>query len=131
MWGGPIFLALLPPFKPISSDTIASITKKELQKFGISSEFWGPHSTRGAGVGLLKRLGLTSEEVCEIGKWKSVEAFTAHYQRLGAQETLEKKLGECLAGGVRSQTSPRGSAEHEVSRTPPRRTEWGGKWHLE
>ena len=67
-------------------------------------------------VGLLKKLGLSAEEVCEIGKWKSVDAFCSHYQRLGAQETLETKLTLDLAEkrGVHSQTSHRGSAEPEV-----------------
>ena len=76
----------------------------------------------------MRKLGLSADEVCEIGKWKGVEAFAAHYQRLGAQENLEDKVLHALASkGVHSQTSPRGSAEHEVSRTPPRRTERGGR----
>jgi hypothetical protein len=127
--GGPVLLSLQPPFKPISADTVGSITKNFLEDFGISSKIWGPHSTRGAGVSLMKRLGLSAEEVCEIGKWKSVDAFCAHYQRLGAQETLETKLCLALAEkvGVHSQTSHRGSAEPEVSRTPPSNSERGGR----
>ena len=126
--GGPVLLTLKPPFKPILADTVASITNFFLEKFGISSKIWGPHSTRGAGVGFMRKLGLSADEVCEIGKWKGVEAFAAHYQRLGAQEKLEDKVLHALAPpGVHSQTSPRGSAEHEVSRTPPRRTERGGR----
>jgi hypothetical protein len=81
--GGELLLSLNPPYKPLSSDTIASITKNVLESFNIPSKFWGAHSTRGAGVGLMKRLGLSGEQVCEIGKWKGVEAFVAHYQILG------------------------------------------------
>ena len=127
--GGPVLLALKPPYQPISADTVGSITKNFLEQFGISSQIWGPHSTRGAGVGLMRKLGLSAEEVCEIGKWKSVDAFCAHYQRLGAQETLETKLCLALAvkGGVHSQTSHWGSAEPEVSRTPPSQRERGGR----
>jgi hypothetical protein len=126
--GGPVLLSLIPPFKPITADTVGSITKKVLERFGISTKIWGAHSTRGAGVGLMRRLGLTADEVCEIGKWKAVDAFCAHYQRLGAQERLEQKLlGSLSTGGVHSRTSPGGSAEPEVSRTPPRRTERGGR----
>ena len=43
-------------------------TKKLLTKHGIDTSEWKAHSTRGAGVLLYKNLGLTSEEVCEIGK---------------------------------------------------------------
>ena len=126
--GGPVLLSLSPPYGPLTADTVGSITKIFLQDMGISPQVWGPHSTRGAGVGLMKRLGLSSDEVCEIGKWKGVEAFTAHYQRLGAQQVLEEKLTEALAGdGVHSLTSHRGSAEPEVSRTPPRATDRGGR----
>ena len=50
--GGPVLLSLKPPYKPISADTVGSITKNFLSHFGISSSLYGPHSTRGAGVGL-------------------------------------------------------------------------------
>jgi hypothetical protein len=109
--------------------TIGSITKNFLQQFGISTQVWGPHSTRGAGVGLMKKLGLSADEVCEIGKWKSVDAFCAHYQRLGAQEKLEENLNLALAceSGVHSQTSHRGSAEPDLSRTPLSPGDRGGR----
>jgi hypothetical protein len=126
--GGFLLLSLKPPYRPISADTVGSITKKALQAWGVPSQFWGPHSTRGAGVGFLKSLGLSGEEVCEIGKWKSVEAFCAHYQRLGAQEKLGAKMQSFLANiFVHSQTSLGGRAEPEVSRTPPRQTDRGGR----
>jgi hypothetical protein len=125
--GGPVLLTLKAPFRPLKADSVASVTKGFLESHGVCSSVWGPHSTRGAGVGLLKRLGLTAEEVCEIGQWKNVEAFTAHYQRLGAQARLEEKLGTAL-GGSAQLTSHRGSAEPEVSRTPPRSSsERGGR----
>ena len=121
--GGPLLLALHPPFKPIASDTIASITKRILKSHGISPQFWGAHSTRGAGVNLMNSLGLSADEVCEIGKWKGVEAFTQHYKRLGAQSKLETTLSAL----VHNRTSLGQSAEPEVSRTPPRFTDRGGR----
>jgi len=94
--GGPLLLTLKAPFRPIKSDTIGSVTKNFLENFGIPSRVWGPHSTRGAGVKLMRGLGLSADEVCEIGKWRHVQAFAAHYQRLGAQEILEKRLNLAL-----------------------------------
>ena len=76
--------------RPLSSNAINSITKKLLQNFGIPIAHWKAHSTRGAGVLLYKKLGLNSEEVCEIGQWKNPQAFTAHYLRLGAIEKAKK-----------------------------------------
>jgi hypothetical protein len=52
----------------------------------------GPHSTRGAGVSLYKELSLSSEMVCEIGRWKNQGAFTNHYLRLGAAGIAAEKL---------------------------------------
>ena len=121
--GGPLLLTLKPPFKGLSADAVGSVTRGALEFFGVPSSVWGPHSTRGAGVGLMKKLGLSAEEVCEIGQWKGVQAFVAHYQRLGAQETLQ----ENLAALVHSRTSLGRSAEPEVSRTPPRQTDRGGR----
>ena len=118
-------MALKPPFKPLTADTIGSLTKNALEEFGIPSKIFGAHSTRGAGVNFMKKLGLSSDEVCEIGKWKNVGAFSTHYQRLGAQNSLEKALSENFFGA--QSTSLGGCAEPEVSRTPPRRTERGGR----
>jgi len=84
--GGPVLLGLNPPFRPLTADAIGSVTKKALEKYGVDVKFFGAHSTRGAGVSLMKRLGLEGEQVCEIGKWKSVQAFTSHYQRLSSHE---------------------------------------------
>ena len=54
----------------------------------------------------MKRLGLEGEQVCEIGRWKNVQAFTSHYQRLGSHEVLQRNLVTAL-DGVHSGTSPR------------------------
>ena len=77
--GSLLLRQLVPPFSPLAANTLGSITKKILAKFGVATDFWGPHSTRGAGVFLYKELGLSSEEFCEIVKWKNTGAFTAHY----------------------------------------------------
>ena len=92
--GGPLLLSLQAPWRPLSSDTVAIVTKRAMKLFGIPSHIWGAHSTRGAGVGLMRKLGLSADDVCEKGKWKIVGAFFAHYQRLGAQKIMEEKLND-------------------------------------
>jgi len=69
-----VLIALNAPYRALSSDRVGSITKEVLAKYGIPPH-WGPHSTRGAGVSFYKHLGLSSEQVCEIGRWKNTEAF--------------------------------------------------------
>ena len=61
---------------------------------------------------MFKTLGLTSEEVCEVGKWKNVSAFTSHYLRLGASHTVGDKIHSMLHN-----VSPLGSADPDVNRT--------------
>jgi hypothetical protein len=63
-----------------------------LKKLGVPTGFWGPHSTRGAGVQFWKELGLSSEEVCHIGQWKNSEAFAKHYLRVGAHSLASEKV---------------------------------------
>ena len=70
-----VLITLKSPFKALKVDTIGSITKRILSKNGIPPQFWGAHSTRGAGVTMYKNLGLSSEQVCEIGQWKNSTAF--------------------------------------------------------
>ena len=69
---------------------------------------------------MLKKMGLTSEQVCAIGKWKNTTAFTQHYLRLDAVSTAQS-----LFNRVHS-VSPWGSAESDWSHTPGTRGEPGG-----
>ena len=70
---------------------------------------------------MYKKMGLNSDIVCEVGKWKNLGAFQAHYLRLNAAESA----GGALASFVHS-VSPEGSAEPDRSRTPARNPDGGG-----
>ena len=63
---------------------------------------------------MYKQIGLTSEEVCEIGKWKNTGAFTAHYLRVGATKRAAEKINNLIVHNV----SSRRSAEPDWSRSP-------------
>ena len=98
--GGPLLVQLQSPYKILKANSIASLTKCCLKDFGLDVRHWQPHSTRGAGVLMYKNLGLTSDEVCEIGKWKNPQAFAAHYLRLGAVKKASQKIQEQLVHNV-------------------------------
>ena len=119
--GGPLFVALQPPFKPLTANSLGSLTKKIMCKFGIPPE-WGPHSTRGAGVTFYKKAGLSSEEVCQLGQWRDVNSFTSHYLRIEASQ----RAGETVAELVHKSSLGR-SAEPELSRTPGNPGDPGGR----
>ena len=92
----PVLWSLFPPWKPLSANTIGSLTKKCLRRLGLDMELWGPHSTRGAAVGMYKRFQFSSEEVCELGRWKNAQAFQAHYLRLGVANTVQGRLANLV-----------------------------------
>ena len=116
-----VLRALYPPFKSLSSERIASLTKDLLKKFGIPVEFWGAHSTRGAAVQFYKKLGFSTEAVCHIGQWKNEQAFRHHYLRVGAHEEAKLKLSKIVHN-----VSQGFWAEHEGSHTPQTK-ERGGR----
>ena len=62
---------------------------------------------------MYKRMGLSSEQVCEIGKWKNVTAFTSHYLRLGASHFASDKISQLV-----HRVSPLGVAESDLTWTP-------------
>jgi hypothetical protein len=120
--GSLLLRGLRPPFAPLTSNSIGSLTRRMLHLLGLPPGAWGPHSTRGAGVLMYKTLGLSSEEVCEIGKWKNTGAFSSHYLRLGAPQ----QAGRRLERFVHSVSSGEG-AEPDKSRTPRNHGDLGGR----
>ena len=64
-----------PPHPPLKANRIGRVTRQLLQSCGLQTQFWQPHSTRGAGVKFYKSLGLSSEQICEIGRWKIQPLF--------------------------------------------------------
>ena len=47
-------------------------------------------------MAMYKGLGFTSEEVCELGKWKNVSAFTSHYLRLNSTDKVGSKISQMV-----------------------------------
>ena len=101
--------------KPLSANRINSLTRESMHEFGVDTAHWKPHSTRGAGVLHWKKMGLSQEEIQQLGQWKNFTAFQAHYLRLGVAEKAQK----LMKAGVHK-TSPGLSAESDWSRTPGR-----------
>jgi hypothetical protein len=111
--GSSVFRSLHPPFTALKANTLGSLTKQALTKLGVNTCVWKPHATRGAGVTMYKKMGLTSEQVCEIGKWKNVAAFSSHYLRLGATNIASHNISQLV-----HRVSPLGVAESDLTWTP-------------
>ena len=111
--GTNVFRSSVHPFLPLKANSIGSLTKRALAELGVDTSIWKPHSTRGAGVNMYKNLGMSSEQVCELGKWKNVAAFSSHYLRLGATNVASQKISELVHN-----VSPLGVAEPDLTWTP-------------
>ena len=120
--GSPLFISLQPPFLPLSSNSLSRITREMLSLFGVNSVLWKPHSTRGAGVSMFKNLGLTSEQVCELGAWKNSATFGQFYLRLNVAQNLHSFVEKLNVHKV----SPRNCAELDQTRTPETERDSGG-----
>ena len=123
--GTPLFRSLSPPYPPLTAKALGSITKCLLTAFGVPTQVYGPHSTRGAAVKMFKKLGMTSDQVAQLGKWKNLEAFSKHYLRVGAVGVAAEKLTGFVHRGV----SQGNCAEPEWSRTPCSDQGTGGSDH--
>ena len=74
------------------------------------------------GVGLFKELGLSSEQVCEIGAWKNSSTFHQHYLRLNSAKCLNQFVEKLSAHNV----SPGSWGELDQTRTPRTMRDLGG-----
>ena len=64
---------------------------------GIDTKVLQAHATRGAGLKLLRQLGVSVKHAAETGSWKNYEAFQAQYSSLGASDVctmLERVVTE-------------------------------------
>ena len=119
--GGPLFISLNPPYVKLTENSIARIIKKALEGIGMPLGAYGPHSTRGAGVKMYRKMGLSADIVCELGGWKNVEAFTKHYSRLNATISVGQVLSKKFVHKVPSCQS----AEHVWSQSPGKEPDQG------
>ena len=72
---------------------------------------------------MFKALGLPSEQVCALGKWKDSNAFSKHYLRLNTLNVASALLSTNL---VHRGVSPGESAEVDWSQTPGSPGDLGG-----
>ena len=75
-----LFVSLTQPQRPLSADTINSITTKFLKDHNLKG--FSAHSTRGAAVTALILLGVDPHVVCALGDWKNYDCFRVYYDRV-------------------------------------------------
>ena len=90
--GFALLIVLHRPYLPLPSDTIGSLTRRELQSLGVDTS----HTTRGAFVVFFCFLQLPTEVVAAVGQLENFQAFFKHYLRVGASGEARQALNEFL-----------------------------------
>lgn len=77
----PLFITYGTPHKPATKDTISRWIKNELQKAGIDTEIYKPHSCRAAAVSKAKQIGISLQDILNRGSWSSDSTFNKYYDK--------------------------------------------------
>ena len=92
-----LFLAVVPPHRPVSSSTIARWIKKSLERAGLEPTFF-PHSTRSAASTAAALSGLSTQEVMDRAGWSSLDTFCRYYFRPQSEFCAAKRFGDAVLG---------------------------------
>ena len=106
--GSPVFRALTPPHPPLKANSLGSLTKQALDALGVDTSVWKPHSTRGAGVTMFKRLVFPAERCAKSENGKmflpSPALISAWVRRIKVIKRCGKWCTKFHHCAVRSQT---------------------------
>ena len=76
-----LFLALIKPYKAVTSSTIAGWLKSLLEAAGIDTSVFNAHSVRGASSSTAANVGITTNEILKAADWSSESVFQKFYYK--------------------------------------------------
>ena len=76
-----LFLGLISPHDPVSSESISRWIKSVLSRSGIDTSIYAAHSTRGAASSAAVRAGVSIDTVLRAGNWSRQSTFERFYYR--------------------------------------------------
>ena len=76
-----LFIALIKPYNPVTSSTIARWIKSVLTKSGINTDIFKAHSTRSATVSAAAKAGITTNDILNAADWSSESVFHKFYYK--------------------------------------------------
>ena len=85
-----LFVSLKRPRKPLSADTINSMTTKWLHKQGLRD--FSAQSTRRAASSEMINKGQDPMVVCALGDWVCFNTFMKYYYRIRATQSIAQCL---------------------------------------
>ena len=83
-----LFIALIRPYRPVSSSTIARWIKSTLTKSGINTDIFKSHSVRSAAVSSAANAGVTISEIISAADWSNETVFQKFYYKPEAKNNF-------------------------------------------
>ena len=76
-----LFVALIAPFKQVTTSTVSRWIRKILHSAGVDTQVFGAHSARGAGASKALTSGASMDTILRSGKWSRESTFARFYKR--------------------------------------------------
>ena len=76
-----LFLALIKPYKAVTSSIIARWLESPLEAAHIDTSEFSAHSVRGASSSVAANLGITANDILKAADWSSESVFQKFYYK--------------------------------------------------
>ena len=87
-----LFISYNSPFKPISRGTLSRWVKNTMQKAGLDTKIFKPHSTRAASSSAAAAKAIPIDSILGAAGWASANTFAKYYNRpIEQAETIHMK----------------------------------------
>ena len=77
-----LFLSCRPPYKPVTTDTLARWIRSVMHDAGIDISVFGAHSVRGASASFALQNNASIDSILQCGDWSCLKTFSRHYNRV-------------------------------------------------
>ncbi|KZS18325.1 Uncharacterized protein APZ42_015524 [Daphnia magna] len=94
-----VFIALISPFREVSSNTISSWIKCFIGSAGVDTSVFSAHSTRGAAVSKAATSGLSIDAILRAGCWAAESTFSRFYRRESVSSVAAAVLNNSIEQG--------------------------------
>ena len=90
----PVFVALKPPFKAISAQTVSQILNKSIKESGLSTATFTAKCFRPSATTAAVLMGADPNTTRMRGRWKNDTAFNEHYSYPLSKTNISEKILE-------------------------------------
>ena len=84
-----LFIAIIKPYNPVTSSTIARWIKSVLTKSGINTDIFKAHSVRCAATSAAAKEGVTTNDILNAADWSSEAVFQKFYHKPEKKSTFD------------------------------------------